>query len=88
MENGLLTGIRKLAWPKLKERYGVQLEQLYTDLSDGQAAELHALRHSDVNRPALDTVIRAVTALSSGRQPPMSGLTLSSLIWVETPCQP
>ena len=34
LENGLLTGIRKLARPKLKEHYGERLEQLYTDLAD------------------------------------------------------
>ena len=41
LENGLLTGIRKLAWPKLKQHYGERLEQLYTDLADrpGQRAE-------------------------------------------------
>ena len=44
LENGLLTGIRKLAWPKLKERYGARLEQLYADLAEGQANELHQLR--------------------------------------------
>ncbi|HEV7420143.1 MAG TPA: AMP-binding protein, partial [Mycobacterium sp.] len=46
LENGLLTGIRKLAWPRLKERYGAELEQLYVDLADGQAGELRALRQS------------------------------------------
>jgi fatty acid CoA ligase FadD9 len=35
VENGLLTGIRKLARPKLKQRYGERLEQLYTDLAGG-----------------------------------------------------
>ena len=44
LENGLLTGIRKLAWPKLKQHYGERLEQLYADLADGQANELRALR--------------------------------------------
>ena len=29
LENGLLTGIRKLARPKLKEHYGERLEALY-----------------------------------------------------------
>ncbi|HZA10558.1 AMP-binding protein, partial [Mycobacterium sp.] len=33
-ENGLLTGIRKLARPKLKEHYGPRLEQLYTELAE------------------------------------------------------
>src|SRR6185312_16375257 len=37
LENGLLTGIRKLARPKLKEHYGPALEQLYSDLAEGQA---------------------------------------------------
>jgi fatty acid CoA ligase FadD9 len=63
LENGLLTGIRKLAWPRLKERYGEQLEQLYIDLADGQAGELRALRQSGADRPVLETVSRAATAL-------------------------
>src|SRR6201996_1872461 len=40
LENGLLTGIRKLAWPKLKQHYGERLEQLYAELAEGQANEL------------------------------------------------
>ncbi|MET0473707.1 MAG: carboxylic acid reductase, partial [Mycobacterium sp.] len=63
MENGLLTGIRKLAWPRLKERYGAELEQLYVDLADGQAGELRALRQSGAHRPVLETVSRAARAL-------------------------
>ena len=63
MENGLLTGIRKLAWPRLKERYGAELEQLYVDLADGQAGELRALRQSGADRPVLETVSRAASAL-------------------------
>jgi fatty acid CoA ligase FadD9 len=63
MENGLLTGIRKLAWPRLKERYGPELEQLYADLADGQAGELRALRQSGADRPVLETVSRAASAL-------------------------
>ncbi|MGW0163287.1 carboxylic acid reductase [Mycobacterium sp. NPDC003323] len=62
-ENGLLTGIRKLAWPKLKERYGAQLEALYTELADGQADELQALRTSGAQAPVLETVGRAAAAL-------------------------
>ena len=34
LENGLLTGIGKLARPKLKVRYGDRLEQLYAELAD------------------------------------------------------
>ena len=44
LENGLLTGIRKLARPQLKEYYGPELEQLYVDLADGQADVLRELR--------------------------------------------
>jgi len=63
MENGLLTGIRKLAWPRLKERYAAELEQLYADLADGQAGELRALRQSGADRPVLETISRAASAL-------------------------
>ena len=63
LENGLLTGIRKLAWPKLKERYSAVLEQLYTDLADGQGDELRELRRAGADRPALETIGRAAGAL-------------------------
>ncbi len=63
LENGLLTGIRKLARPKLKEHYGPVLEQLYSDLADGQAAVLHSLRKDGANRPTVETVSRAAGAL-------------------------
>ncbi len=63
MENGLLTGIRKLAWPRLKERYAAELEQLYADLADGQAGELRELRQSGADRPVLETISRAASAL-------------------------
>ncbi|MCW2691202.1 MAG: thioester reductase-like protein [Mycobacterium sp.] len=63
LENGLLTGIRKLARPKLKEHYGPLLEQLYTDLAEGQAGELRALRQSGAERPVLETISRAAGAL-------------------------
>jgi fatty acid CoA ligase FadD9 len=63
LENGLLTGIRKLAWPKLKQHYGERLEQLYTDLAQGQANELSELRRSGADAPVLQTVSRAAAAL-------------------------
>jgi fatty acid CoA ligase FadD9 len=63
LENGLLTGIRKLAWPRLKERYGAELEQLYHDLASDQEGELRALRQNGADRPALETVSRAARAL-------------------------
>jgi fatty acid CoA ligase FadD9 len=63
VENGLLTGIRKLAWPKLKQHYGERLEQLYADLAAGQATELHVLRQSGADAPVLRTVSRAAAAM-------------------------
>jgi fatty acid CoA ligase FadD9 len=63
LENGLLTGIRKLARPKLKEHYGPVLEQLYSDLTDGEAAVLRSLRTDGAHRPTVETVSRAAGAL-------------------------
>jgi fatty acid CoA ligase FadD9 len=63
LENGLLTGIRKLARPKLKVHYGDRLEELYTELADSQTHELRALRQDSADRPVLETVSRAAGAL-------------------------
>ncbi|WP_046301685.1 carboxylic acid reductase [Mycobacterium sp. UM_Kg27] len=63
LENGLLTGIRKLAWPKLKAHYGDRLERRYAELAEGQASELSELRQHGAQRPALETVSRAAAAL-------------------------
>ncbi|MDT5179560.1 MAG: fatty acid CoA ligase FadD9, partial [Mycobacterium sp.] len=63
LENGLLTGIRKLARPQLKAFYGQDLEQLYVDLADGQADVLRSLRQDGAGRPVLETVMRAAGAL-------------------------
>ncbi|HWF29879.1 MAG TPA: carboxylic acid reductase [Mycobacterium sp.] len=63
LENGLLTGIRKLAWPKLKQHYGERLEQLYAQLAEGQANELNELRRGGADAPVLQTVSRAAAAL-------------------------
>ncbi|MEB3052383.1 carboxylic acid reductase [Mycolicibacter sp. MYC123] len=63
LENGLLTGIRKLAWPKLKAHYGDRLEQLYAELAQGQADELSELRRNGAQRPTGETVARAAAAL-------------------------
>ncbi|OMC39294.1 carboxylic acid reductase [Mycobacterium sp. IS-1264] len=63
LENGLLTGIRKLAWPKLKQHYGERLEELYAELAEGQANELSELRRSGADAPVLQTVSRAAAAL-------------------------
>ncbi|CAN5142547.1 thioester reductase domain-containing protein [soil metagenome] len=63
LENGLLTGIRKLARPQLKAHYGPVLEQLYVDLADGQADVLRTLRRSGAQQPVLETVAQAASAL-------------------------
>ncbi|BCP16375.1 carboxylic acid reductase [Mycobacterium paraintracellulare] len=63
LENGLLTGIRKLAWPKLKAHYGDRLEQMYAELAAGQANELAELRRSGAAAPVAQTVSRAAAAL-------------------------
>ena len=63
LENGLLTGIRKLAWPKLKQHYGERLEGLYAELAQSQANELSELRRSGADRPVLETITRAAAAL-------------------------
>jgi fatty acid CoA ligase FadD9 len=63
LENGLLTGIRKLARPRLKEHYALALEQLYAELAEASANELSALRRSGSERPVLQTVVRAAGTL-------------------------
>ncbi|WP_433556101.1 carboxylic acid reductase [Pseudonocardia xinjiangensis] len=62
-ENGLLAGARKLLRPKLKERYGPRLEQLYADHVEREDAELRELRATGHERPVLDTVVRAAQAV-------------------------
>jgi fatty acid CoA ligase FadD9 len=63
LENGLLTGIRKLARPQLKAHYGPALEQLYTELAEGQADVLRSLRKDGADRPTVETVTQAAGAL-------------------------
>jgi fatty acid CoA ligase FadD9 len=62
-ENGLLTGIGKMARPQLKQRYGEQLEALYAQLAQGQDDNLRELRRDGANRPVLETISRAAAAL-------------------------
>ncbi len=61
--NGLLSGVGKLLRPKLKERYGERLEQLYVALADARSDELRALRDAADSQPVLDTVVQAAQAL-------------------------
>ncbi|GAC47188.1 carboxylic acid reductase [Gordonia aichiensis] len=60
--NGLLTGIRKLARPRLKDQYGPALEELYQRLASARADRLREARASASDRPTLDVVIDIVSA--------------------------
>ncbi|MCX4097626.1 carboxylic acid reductase [Nocardia sp. alder85J] len=60
---GLLSGVGKLLRPRMKERYGDQLEALYRQLEQQQTDELTALRTGAADRPTLATVVRAVRAM-------------------------
>lgn len=63
LDNGLLSGIGKLARPKLKEAYGPVLEQLYVDLFEDQANVLRALRQGDLQGSVLEIISKAAGAL-------------------------
>ncbi|MEU6931398.1 carboxylic acid reductase [Streptomyces sp. NPDC046374] len=64
--NGLLSDHRKLLWPRLVERYGARLEELYADTAAREDAELADIRAAGADRPVLETVQRAVRALIAG----------------------
>ncbi|QIJ65864.1 carboxylic acid reductase [Streptomyces sp. JB150] len=64
--NGLLSDHRKLLWPRLVERYGERLEQLYAETARREDEELREIRRSGANRPVLETVQRAARALLAG----------------------
>jgi fatty acid CoA ligase FadD9 len=51
-ENGLLTGIGKLARLKLRDRYGDRLEHLYTDRAEAEGSALRELRPNGANQSA------------------------------------
>jgi len=63
LENGLLTGVRKLARPQLKQRYGPALEALYHELASDRDGVLTDLRRSGSTRPTVQTVVESVRAL-------------------------
>lgn len=60
--NGLLSSVSKRMRPRLLERYGDELEQLYVDLERKQNADLMALRDPDSGLSVLDRVSRALAA--------------------------
>ncbi|SCK08443.1 carboxylic acid reductase [Streptomyces sp. WMMB 322] len=61
--DGLLGDAGKLARPRVKERYGARLEQMYADLAAEQTRELGALRREGRDRPVPETVGRAAKCL-------------------------
>lgn len=61
--NGLLSGVGKLLRPRLKERYGAELEQLYEQLDAARADDVRALRDAAQHQPVVDTVTQAAAAL-------------------------
>ncbi|WP_394620645.1 carboxylic acid reductase [Lentzea sp. JNUCC 0626] len=61
--NGLLSDQRKLLSPKLVERYGPRLEELYAEIADREAQELLDVARTGRDRPVVETVQRAVRAL-------------------------
>jgi fatty acid CoA ligase FadD9 len=62
LANGLLSGVGKFLRPKLKERYGERLEQLYATIANDQISQLRALRAGGSDQPVLATVSKAVQA--------------------------
>jgi fatty acid CoA ligase FadD9 len=61
-QNGLLSELGKFQRPRLQERYGDRLEQLYSKLAQDQLNELRFLRAGGADKPVLETVCRAVQA--------------------------
>lgn len=60
--NGLISEIGKHLRPKLRQRYGDALEQLYAAMAREQVNELRALRTEGAGQPIMDTVMRALRA--------------------------
>ncbi|MET8953185.1 carboxylic acid reductase [Streptomyces sp. NPDC004393] len=65
-DNGLLSSTRKLLRPRLADRYGPRLEQLYAELADRETSALSTLRHVGAKQPVLDTVLQAAQAVLGG----------------------
>jgi fatty acid CoA ligase FadD9 len=62
-ENGLLSGLGKQLRPRLKERYGEALEQLYIEIADAQVDEIRVLRETAADVPVAETLAGACRAL-------------------------
>ena len=83
--NGLLSGIRKLARPKLKELYGERLEQLYAELATVRPTNCGRLRAEEptgrCSRPSLGR--RALLGAAGAESQP----TCTSPTSAETRCR-
>lgn len=66
VDNGLLSELGKPLRRRLEQRYEADLDRLCTDIDGWQEAELTRLRHGADERPVLDTVLRAATAIVGG----------------------
>jgi fatty acid CoA ligase FadD9 len=73
--NGLLSTVGKLLRPKLIDRYGERLEQLYADLAATQEDQLRELRHRAADQPVADTVSAAAAALLGFARQNIDGAT-------------
>jgi fatty acid CoA ligase FadD9 len=62
LENGLLSSVRKPLRPKLKRRYGDQLEAMYREMDRKQERELAALRSGGATLSTLERVAGALKA--------------------------
>ncbi|WP_278313292.1 carboxylic acid reductase [Lolliginicoccus levis] len=60
--NGLLTGIGKLARPRLAEHYGPRLEDLYAQLDATEIDQVESLREQRDRRPVVDILLELVHA--------------------------
>ena len=71
-DNGLLSGVGKLLRPRLKERYGAELERMYEQLDASRANEVRALRDAARDQPTVDVVVQAAAALLGA---PVAGIS-------------
>ncbi len=87
LENGLLSGVGKFLRPKLKDRYGAALEQLYAKMADDQISELRALRAGGADQPVLATMARAVQATLGVPAADVDRRRRDSSIWAVIRCR-
>ncbi|WP_424186246.1 carboxylic acid reductase [Actinokineospora sp. G85] len=72
VEEGLLSDANKQLRPRLREKYGQALADLYAELARGEQDELRELRRTGRERPVLETVRRAARALLGAAGPDIS----------------